>query len=279
MARAADLVSPLAWALILTVCVVDYATGPYVTVSIFYLAPIAVIAWRSGAPTGAVAVLLVTAGSLVGDLTSASQELYPGDPGELTAWWNALMRPAAGALVVALVVRQRRVLRREERLARTDELTGAANRRQFLDALRSEMYRSERYCRPLTVVLVDVDRFKRINDQYGHAAGDEVLRNVATHLSQRRREVDLVARLGGDEFALLLPETDARSAREVLGRLAVPLEIQPGHEREDAVEVRLSTGTATVCGPDASRSVEDVLAEADRSLYGAKGSAEPQVTE
>jgi diguanylate cyclase (GGDEF)-like protein len=111
------------------------------------------------------------------------------------------------------------VLQREKELARTDMLTGLANRRAFHETLQMERARAARYTRPITLAYVDLDNFKRINDTLGHATGDDLLACAADSLRRKLRVSDVVGRLGGDEFAVLLPETNAKSAEILLQKL------------------------------------------------------------
>lgn len=111
-------------------------------------------------------------------------------------------------------------MRHRNRLeAHTDELTGALNRRGFTAKTEMEMRRAARHGRPLSLVVIDLDGFKQVNDGSGHAAGDDVLRSVSSQWMSLSRSSDIVGRLGGDEFALLLPETDLERARELMARL------------------------------------------------------------
>ena len=137
----------------------------------------------------------------------------------------------------------------------TDDLTGALNRRGFVVRADMELRRAERYDRPLTIAVLDLDKFKEVNDESGHAAGDDVLKSVSAQWMSLSRPTDLVGRLGGDEFAMLLPETDAESARAMLRRMRV-------HARHP-----WSWGVAQVTPGE---SVEDVLARADQAMYDDK---------
>jgi diguanylate cyclase (GGDEF)-like protein len=160
------------------------------------------------------------------------------------------------------------------RLATTDALTGIPNRRQFISALGQETRRSRRNGRPLSVIMADVDHFKRVNDTLGHAAGDLVLTRVARVLQNSKRAADTVGRLGGEEFAVLLPETDVAQAAEVADRLRQLIANEQIMWDGNAVPITMSFGCAAIREPDEgaseSASIEAVLQEADRALYQAK---------
>ncbi|HKO91978.1 MAG TPA: GGDEF domain-containing protein [Polyangiaceae bacterium] len=148
----------------------------------------------------------------------------------------------------------------------TDPLTGLANRRHFVQALATEVARSRRYGAPLTVLLIDIDYFKRVNDRFGHAAGDAALTCVASGLRSSCRQTDLPARYGGDEFALLLPETTAERGLAFAERLAAVLRTAPPYE-VGAPSLTLSIGVA-----EGARGEEapQLLKRADEALYQAK---------
>jgi len=153
-------------------------------------------------------------------------------------------------------------------LASRDFLTGVSNRRHFFERAREEHARSRRYEKPLSVLMLDIDHFKRINDCYGHARGDEVLKAFCEAGRSQLREVDLLARIGGEEFAVLLPETDASGARIVAERLRQFVAgLKVGTE---GAEIRwtISIGVAALVPADAT--IEECLKRADKALYRAK---------
>ncbi len=149
-------------------------------------------------------------------------------------------------------------------LAATDALTGAANRRSFFNRITSELARSHRGSQALSIALLDLNRFKSINDGYGHDVGDEALVRVAQTLSKGMRGSDLVARLGGDEFAILFPDTGAAEAEKAVTRLAAA-EVYASDGRGGALRLTLSWGTAT--WPQDGASPEQLLHAADQRLY------------
>jgi diguanylate cyclase (GGDEF)-like protein len=154
-------------------------------------------------------------------------------------------------------------------LARTDELTGVRNRRGLRAALAREFRRAERYGGELTVMLFDVDRFKAVNDRFGHAAGDRVLRAVAQALKGALREVDVVGRAGGEEFVVVAPETPLGEARGVADRLRRRVAEAATPVGELLVRVTVSCGIASR-GAVGARDVDELLDHADRALYRAK---------
>lgn len=201
---------------------------------------------------------LVATGVLIGGMLVLPPAVGALDPVaaavllvEVPVW--ALLAGAVHALV-----------HRARATARTDGLTGLSNHVTFQSMLRAEHERMCRYGSPYSVLLVDLDHFKRINDTHGHPAGDEVLRGVARLLRQRARVTDTVARYGGEEFALLLPETDREQAMTVAEDLCRLV-----RDGELALPVTVSVGVAS--SSDALvDTAEALLAAADRALYGAK---------
>ena len=165
-------------------------------------------------------------------------------------------------------IRERKILEAElHRLATTDALTGLLNRRAFLDRLGSDIARSLRYGRPLTLAMVDLDHFKRINDRFGHGVGDEVLVAFAGVCRTALRDADVVGRLGGEEFAVLLPETAIRRAASTAERLREAVEALRIPADGGPVAPTASIGLAMLGpGDDASR----LMARADHALYAAK---------
>lgn len=158
---------------------------------------------------------------------------------------------------------------RTRRLASTDGLTGVYNHRTFQERLSQEIARADRYSRPLSVLMIDVDHFKVYNDTYGHPQGDIVLQDLARLLQEMSRTSDTVARWGGEEFAIILPETDSVGAQKIGQRLCEQVERYPfpGQELMPGGTLTISIGVATY----ASASRKEVLLQAaDTALYTAK---------
>ncbi len=172
------------------------------------------------------------------------------------------------ALAVAYQMRQHQLAAvRSEHLAQHDPLTGVLNRRAFLLQAQILWSRSERSARPLSVVLVDLDHFKDINDTYGHAAGDAVLVRCAQLLTQACRAGHVLVRWGGEEFILLLPETDLAQARAFAERLRLQLTTQVWHTAPQATRPTASFGVAQ---RHTHATLEDLIRSADQALYQAK---------
>ena len=156
-----------------------------------------------------------------------------------------------------------------EFLAAYDNLTGLLNRREFDNRLNDEVRRAKRVRRPFVLLLLDVDYFKHINDNYGHQAGDHVLRVLAGLLKKQVREVDFVGRTGGEEFGIILTETSEQDARETAERIRrVVEEKQFAINEQKPVHVTLSIGMATY--PDDGANTDMLISYADEALYRAK---------
>lgn len=183
--------------------------------------------------------------------------------------WNALPLLDEGqAYAVAHDTTRRRemedVLRQ---LATRDSLTGACNRRQFLELAAREVDRAGRYVRPVSLLMLDIDRFKRINDTHGHPAGDEVLRALVACAGRSLRRTDVLGRVGGEEFAVLLPETEAPDALRIAERIRADVEGLAVPYEGKELRLTVSIGHAQTRG---GRSLEELLKLADDALYEAK---------
>ena len=165
----------------------------------------------------------------------------------------------------ALVLRNARLLAERERQAAIDGLTGLANRREFDHVLAREVNRVEHTHEPLSLIVFDVDHFKRINDTRGHLGGDEVLRAIAEVLGLAVREMDVVARYGGEEFAIVLPRCDQHDAIRVIERITTM-----SRQRDDLTGVTMSSGLATI--PFNAHDGLSLIAAADEAMYESKRS-------
>jgi len=164
---------------------------------------------------------------------------------------------------------------RLEQLVRTDPLTGAANRRQFMEQAHLEIQRARRDGTPLSVLMMDLDHFKHINDTWGHAAGDLVLRNFSALVADPSRATDLLARLGGEEFALLLPNTGLEGAIEVALRIRQRVREQSVDTGCGQIHYSISIGAALLAPGEST--YEPMLKRADAALYQAKETGRDRV--
>jgi diguanylate cyclase (GGDEF)-like protein len=258
--------------MILCVGAADYVTRTELSLILFYLAPIGFGAWFASARTGVALALASAVVSFSADLLWTRHHPQ-GDPGTGTLLWNALMLLGTALSLVLTLGALKSRLEAMLRVARTDALTGIPNRRAFFEAAELELERTRRHGRPLTVVYVDLDDFKRVNDELGHAEGDALLVTVAQTLRGATRTLDAVARLGGDEFGLLLPETDAPTAQAVLDRLRMTL--LEAMSRHCTAATGVSVGAAVFLAPPAN--VDELTARADELMYAAKRSAKGSV--
>ena len=163
-----------------------------------------------------------------------------------------------------------------EDLARTDSLTGLANRQALMERAKGEFSRARRYSRALSVIMIDIDHFKSINDKYGHAGGDEVLRQLGQQCQSRLRDSDFLGRIGGEEFALLLPDTPQDKATHVAERMREELSETSIMLNDDIkLNITASFGVAAMNKDDPD--FNTVLQRADAALYEAKHGGRNQV--
>lgn len=158
--------------------------------------------------------------------------------------------------------------RRAEELARKDDLTGLTNRRAFFEQGKLIFELARRFCHPVSVIMMDIDHFKMINDNYGHAVGDKVLQAVAVPLQRSVRETDIVARIGGEEFALVLPETSLEHAVNLAERLRS--EISNLSVTGEGHQIKLTASFGVVNRRDGAKNIDALLTDADEALYVAK---------
>jgi len=157
-----------------------------------------------------------------------------------------------------------------------DPLTGVYNRRKLDEQLRSEVSRAARYERPLSLIMLDIDHFKRVNDGFGHPGGDEVIRHIAKLVSACVRDSDAVGRYGGEEFVIILPEVPAAGALVVAERIRACVAASPVIFKQTSIAVTVSLGVAE--NGKSSRSPETLLGEADEALYASKENGRNRVT-
>ncbi|MBI5050914.1 MAG: GGDEF domain-containing protein, partial [Nitrospirae bacterium] len=175
----------------------------------------------------------------------------------------------------ALSMTNARLHKEVEKLALTDGLTGLYNHKHFYERLSEEFQRIERFPHPLSVILMDIDHFKKINDAYGHPVGDIILSNLAGILRKTLRGIDIIARYGGEEFAAVLLNTESRRAKKIAERIRAKVEDSPFFAGEKRLSVTLSIGVATY--PHDASTKEELISRADEALYHAKDKGRNQV--
>ena len=168
----------------------------------------------------------------------------------------------------ALALRRLRLYQQIERLAITDSLTEVYTRRYIMSRFEEEMTRAQARKIPLSFLMIDVDYFKKVNDQYGHLTGDQILREVAGLMKEHVRGIDIVGRYGGEEFCVVLPDTDREGAQYVAERIRLAIERTPLKAYDNVLKVTVSIGSATI--PDDGKDCAELLDKADRALYQAK---------
>ena len=176
---------------------------------------------------------------------------------------------------ISLISEKVRLFQEAQRLAITDGLTGLYNVRYFYDMLNKEIARTKRYRTLFSLILFDIDNFKALNDTYGHQAGDEVLRSLASILKEASRETDVAARYGGEEFIMMLTNTPKHEALHLANRIREKIEEYNYHIEENTVKITVSGGIATF--PEDARDSKSLLYAADMAMYEAKAMGKKQV--
>jgi diguanylate cyclase (GGDEF)-like protein len=254
-------------ALMVAIYFANELTPPQVKLGLLYLVPVLVVTWYEGVWVGGVFILVAMGLRMMVDLKQ-----QPG-----TALGISLLNQLSFAVVAGIAMLAYRRLRRTQEelahLATQDQLTGVLNARAFADRLSQELDRNRRYPRPLSLLYMDLDNFKVINDTHGHQTGDAVLRLVADAMHSSVRQSDVVGRLGGDEFAVLMPETDAQLADAAAKRLAASLR----NVFRGTPNVTASIGVVSCTATDAS--TDDLLRRADQAMYDAKRMGKDRVVQ
>jgi diguanylate cyclase (GGDEF)-like protein len=239
----------------------DFVTGD-LSLLVFYLAPIGLGTWFISRKTG---FLLSLASTLAWFISEGVERSFVHN-------WNLIIAIMVfiGFTYMLSLIRQE--LNHEKILARRDPLTKVANVRAFNEYANNEITRMNRYSHPLTIVSIDLDNFKPVNDTLGHSVGDILLATVASTIRNNIRATDFVARLGGDEFSIILPETDTTQGQIVLNKLK---EILMETMRQNKWPVTFSIGVVTCITPPCS--VDDMLKMADKALYTVKNNGKNNI--
>ena len=246
--------------------IIDTLTGKELDFSLFYVIPLLIVTWHTGLGLGIVFSLISALVWLLSDVLSGNVTLL-----SIYAW-NTLTRLGFFLTIAFLLSRLLTVLEHEREIAHKDYLTGALNSLFFYNVLQMEINRSLRYKNLFTIAYIDLDNIKTVNDEFGHATGDEVLCFVVNQIKNSLRKVDVVARLGGDEFALLMPETNQKSAQVVLSKLQH--NILAGMQKNNW-PVTLSIGVLTCI--DTPPTANEAIKKVDDLMYSVKKSSKNNI--
>ena len=245
----------------------DYLSGNEIVFTLFYFIPIVLVTLAINQQAGVFLSFLSAILLLVAEIAAGQMYSHP-----VLYLFNTVIRTVFYSFVAFLVAALHRSQQEERLAARTDYTTGAVNSRYFNELLKMEIDRIRRYPHPFTVVFIDIDNFKLVNDLFGHQVGDFVLRAIAAELKLQLRKTDIVARVGGDEFALLLPSTVRAEAEIVLEKVHMNLsEVM----KEGNWPVTFSMGAVTCVTPPYA--AEQLINLADELMYAVKNSTKNDV--
>jgi diguanylate cyclase (GGDEF)-like protein len=240
--------------------IIDYLTGAEIAFSIFYVVPVAAATLSANRKHGLIISSVAGAVWLAADLLAKHAYSHPIIP-----WWNAAVRFFFFAVITNLASALKKMYEHEESLARTDALTGTANRRLLFETAQMRFVGPDANDRAFTTVYLDLDNFKKINDDHGHAAGDTILQSVGEIIKQSLRKTDIVARVGGDEFVILLPAAGAEDSKRVVNKIRNKITELASKEK---LPLTITMGVATFLKPP--KSVDEMISKADNLMYQAK---------
>jgi diguanylate cyclase (GGDEF)-like protein len=243
----------------------DYKTDDYFSVYVFYSVPIFIAAWYTGRWAGVLTCIATSSAWAIVDYKLIG-------PLHVFHYVDAVIRFIFFVTVSMITSFLNEAYRREQSLAATDYLTGLPNKRAFIVKASSEIERSKRYNRPFTIAYLDLDNFKVVNDQFGHDAGDQILKEFASVLRANIRATDFAARVGGDEFLLLLPETNSANAPPALAHLHNCLSQM---SEDSQFPLTLTIGAITYETP--IYSAVEMIKQADQVMYSAKNAGKNTV--
>jgi diguanylate cyclase (GGDEF)-like protein len=247
--------------------ILDFLTGFELAFSLVYLIPVSLVAWLASQRLGIMVALVSAIVWLTADVAAGNFYSHP-----FIFAWNTIIRLSFFVITALLLSTLKKALEYEKESARTDYLTGAANSRLFCDLLQMEVDRFRRYGRSFTLVNIDLDNFKAVNDRFGHQVGDQVLSTVVSSARNNLRKSDVVARLGGDEFALLLPETNQESAGIALAKIKSGL-LEAMQQRSWLVTFSIGVLTCSAV----PETIDELMRMTDELMYEVKCSGKDAI--
>jgi len=248
------------------ISIVDLVSGYEISISIFFLIPVAITTWYGGHRTG---IFFCFLSAIMWFLID-----YFGHAYSLAAapYWNGLVRLGFFLITEGLLNQIKAHLHIEKMLSRTDDLTNLLNVRGFAEQVGKLFAVATRHSRPVVIAYIDVDNFKKVNDEFGHSEGDKVLQVVGNIISSSLRTTDVAGRLGGDEFAIVLPETDQAGAKSVFDTLRGAL-LQETQQHNWPIS--FSIGAVSFDAPSAS--LDEAIKIADSLMYQVKASGKNNI--
>jgi diguanylate cyclase (GGDEF)-like protein len=257
----------IAFVILISVGILNHLAGPDLSIWILYLIPIFLVTWFTERWIGILISIASASTWWIADYTSGAPYLDHVIP-----YWNYTARLCSFIILTSILSALKHTMEKEKELSRIDFLTRVGNSRYFIELTNMEIDRARRYGHPLTVVYIDLDNFKTINDRFGHSTGDNLLRLVANTIKNNIRLSDTVARLGGDEFAILLPETGPELAEAITRKVQkINLEIM----QKNGWPVTFSIGVATFISPPST--VDEILKISDNLMYAAKNNGKNMI--
>lgn len=258
--------------LVIVIGYADFLTGYEFAWSIFYFIPIYFSAWYGKKSLSILIAILSGISWLIADI-------YSGHPYSniIIPYFNGLVRTTTFLLFALLFSKIKEISQKEKELARRDFLTGLLNSRGFYEYLNNEIERFKRYKSPFTIVYMDIDNFKQLNDNIGHLKADEIIREIAREIRKHFRSADIIARLGGDEFCFLLVETDYQKAKLAMDKLKDKL---LSFVSDKNLPITFSYGVATFENDLSIKNLtpEEVVKIADDLMYESKKNGKNKIT-
>lgn len=247
--------------------VLDYLTGNEIAFSLFYLIPIFLATLAVNQKLGVITSFLSALTLLVAQIAIGRPSSQPS-----LDFLNTVIRTVLFSFFAFLMDALHKSQKEQRLAARTDFVTGAVSARYFTELLQMEIERTSRYPHPFTVVFIDIDNFKRVNDLFGHQAGDSALQFIADELKSQLRKTDIVARVGGDEFALLLPSLQQNDAEVILPKVRAAL---GAAMKQRDLPLTFSMGAVTCLTPPYA--AEQMISLADELMYTVKNTTKDDI--